>query len=126
MAVTGDLAGQRYLGVLEHDFRAEGRAGAALAPGAMADRHACRLAGRLEPHRAADATALVVHRHAARLRRRQVDAEAAAPALCRQANRLAAVAARDLAHQGEAKPAAAPALARRGQAIERLEDAFAL
>src|SRR5258708_15236727 len=63
---------------------------------------------------------------AAILRGRKVDAEAAAAALCRQANRLAAVAARDLAHQSEAKPAAAAVLARCGETIERFEDALAL
>ena len=45
------------------------------------------------------------------LRGRQVDAEAAAAAFCRQANRVAAVTAGDVAHQGEAKAAAAAGLA---------------
>ena len=56
----------------------------------------------------------------------QVDAEAAAAAFCRQANRLAAMTPGDLAHQGEAKAAAAAVLAASRQAIERLEDALAL
>src|SRR5665213_1463190 len=57
---------------------------------------------------------------------RQVDAEAAAGAVCRQANSLAAVAPDDLAHQGEAEARAAAGLAAARQAMERLEDALAL
>ena len=59
------------------------------------------------------------------LRRGQVDAEAAAAAVCRHANSVTAVTAGDLADQGKAETCAAAGLARRGQAIERLEDAFA-
>src|SRR5258707_396164 len=55
------------------------------------------------------------------LRRRQVDPEAAAAALCRKADCGAVVAAGDVAHQSEAEPAAAAGLARRGGTIERLE-----
>src|SRR5690349_4284421 len=61
-----------------------------------------------------------------RLRRRQVDPEAAAAALCRKADYRPAVAVGDVAHQGEAEAAAAAGLARGGGAIERLEDALAL
>src|SRR5688572_10205441 len=45
----------------EHDFRTEGRAGPALTPGAMADRHARRLARGLETHGAAHASVGVLH-----------------------------------------------------------------
>ena len=70
--------------------------------------------------------AIMNGRSPAILRRRQVDPEAAAAAFCRQANRIAAVTAGDVAHQGEAEPAAAAGLAAPAEAIERLEDALAL
>ena len=49
------------LAAFEHDFGAERRSGAALAPGAMADRHTQRLAGRRESNRAAYASAFMIH-----------------------------------------------------------------
>src|ERR1700722_15667100 len=56
----------------------------------------------------------------------QVDAEAAAAALCRQANRFTAVTSGDLADQRQAKATAAAILARLFEAIEGFEDALAL
>src|SRR5262249_35042522 len=53
---------------------------------------------------------------------RQVDAEAAAATLCRQANRVTTATTRDLAHQRQSQSTAAAGLARVRQAIEGLED----
>src|SRR5262245_56760812 len=66
VAVARNLrAGHLHLTHVEHHFRAEGGAGPALAPQAMADGHAQRLAGRREPVRAADASAAMRLRHPA-------------------------------------------------------------
>jgi len=55
----------------------------------------------------------------------QVDAEAAAATLCRQANRFAAVTSGDLADQRQAKATAAAVLAGLFETIEGFEDARA-
>src|SRR5688572_27318061 len=62
VSITRDFR-TRHLDLIaaEHDFRPEGRAGPALTPGAMADRHARRLARGLEAHGAAHASAGVLH-----------------------------------------------------------------
>src|SRR5262249_35926278 len=85
----------------------------------------CDVGWDVEIHGALPPANAFVSRSPAILRGRQVDAEAAAAILCRQANCIAAVAPRDLSNEREAEAAAAAAFAGGCQAIEGLENALA-
>src|SRR6185436_18266916 len=62
VSIAGNLVARHLdLIAVEHDLRSEGGTRPALAPGAMADRHARRLARRLEAHRPAHASAGLLH-----------------------------------------------------------------